>query len=76
MLNCYPESIIHISPLLLLSLKELDDPYWEKPLQNLVPDTIDGNSLKLMLLNEEFLKLTTPQENLSSVPLDENMSIP
>ena len=76
MLNCYPESIIHISPLLLLSLKELDDPYWEKPLQNLVPDTIDGNSLKLMLLNEEFLKLTIPQENLSSVPLDENMSIP
>ena len=62
--------------MLLLSLKELDDPYWEKPLQNQVPDTIDGNSLKLMLLNEEFLKLTTPQENLSSVPLDENMSIP
>ena len=76
MLNCYPESIIHASPLLLLSLKELDDPYWAKPLQNQVPDTIDGNSLKLMLLNEEFLKLTMPSENLSSVPLDENMSIP
>ena len=76
MLNCYPESIIHISPLLLLSLKELDDPYWTKPLQNQVPNTFDANNLKLMLLNEEFLKLTTPSENLSSVPLDENMSIP
>ena len=80
MLNCYPESIIHASPLLLLSLKELDDPYWAKPLQNQVPNTVDANNLKLMLLNDAFVKLTTPSENLSSVPLnetlDENMSIP
>ena len=74
MLNCYPESIIHISPLLLLSLKELDDPYWTKPLQNQVPNTFDANNLKLMLLNEEFLKLSLHQR--TSVPLDENMSIP
>ena len=65
MLNCYPESIIHASPLLLLSIKELDDPYWAKPLQDQSFEVMDSNQLKLTLLNNEFLKLITPQENIT-----------
>ena len=76
MLNCYPESTIHANPLMLLSIKELNDPYWKNPLQNISPDTLDENSLKLILLNDEILKLTNPQENLSSATTPENVSAP
>ena len=79
MLNCYPESIIHASPLLLLSIKELDDPYWAKPLQDQSFEVMDSNQLKLTLLNNEFLKLITPQENttlaLENNTMQENMTL-
>ncbi|MDI1495364.1 MAG: putative exported protein [Cenarchaeum symbiont of Oopsacas minuta] len=72
MLNCYPESIIHLNPLLLLSLKEIDDPYWKNPLQNYADGDADKtNQLKLMLLNDEITKLLNPQlENQSSSDLN------
>ena len=80
MLNCYPESTIHASVLLLLSIKELDDPYWANPLQNQLLDKTNVNNLKLALLNNEFIKLIPLQENSTfaseNKTMQENMSTP